>query len=83
MRLRGVLIAVAAALAAFLIVQDQFTVIGSRRYAAMQRDALAGRSTAVTVDEVMGPAVRQSVQQGLLWGGVVLAIGTIVALRRR
>jgi hypothetical protein len=83
MRQTGVLIAVAAAFAVFLIVQDRFTMLGSRRYAAMQRDALAGRGTAVTVDDVMRPAVRRSVQQGLLWGGVVLAVGLTVALRRR
>ena len=83
MRQRGVLIAVAAAVAVFLVVQDRFTVIGSRRYAALQREALAGRGSAVTVDEVMRPAVTESVQQGLLWGGVALAAGLTVALRRR
>jgi hypothetical protein len=83
MRRRDVLIAAAAALATFFIVQDQFTVVGSRRYAALQREALAGRAAPVTVDEVMRPAVARSVRQGLLWGGVVLAAGLFVATARR
>ena len=74
-RRRGVWLAAAAALATFFIVQDQFTVVGSRQYAAIQREARAGRGAAVTVDEVMKPAVDRSVRQGMLWGGVVLAAG--------
>jgi hypothetical protein len=36
---------------------------------------MAGRGPAVSVDEVMRPAVRQSVRRGLMWGGVVGVIG--------
>ena len=71
------------ALAVFCVVQDRVTAAGARRYAALQRDALAGRGHAVTIDEIMRPAVEQSVQQGLLWGGVVMVAGLGVAVARR
>ena len=85
MRRRSVWIAAAAALATFFIVQDQFTVVGSRQYASLQRNALAGRGNPVTVDGVMTPAVARSVRQGAFWGGVVLAVGLAVGatLQRR
>jgi len=68
-----------AALAVFAVVQDRVTADGARRYVALQRNALAGRGPAVTIDEIMRPAIQRSVQQGLLWGGVVLALGLGVA----
>ena len=63
------------AFAVFCVVQDRVTAAGARRYVALQRAALAGRGQAVTIDEIMQPAVEQSVQQGLLWGGVVMVAG--------
>lgn len=69
------MLAVAAAIVVFCVVQDRLTAAGARRYVALQRAALAGRAPAVTVDEVMGPAVDRSVRQGLLWGAGVLAAG--------
>ena len=64
---------------AFAVVQDRVTAAGARRYVALQRDALAGRGPSVTIDQIMRPAIRRSVQQGLLWGGVVLVLGLGVA----
>ena len=80
LRPRTILVATAlAALAVFAVVQDRVTAAGARRYVALQRDALAGHGPAVTVDEVMRPAIERSVRQGLLWGGVVLVGGVSVA----
>jgi len=79
-RPRGVLIATAfAAVVVFAVVQDRVTAAGARRYVALQRAALAGRGPAVTVDEIMRPAVAQSVHEGLLWGGAVLVSGVGIA----
>jgi hypothetical protein len=64
-----------AALAVFLVVQDRVTAAGARRYVALQRSAIAGRTPPVTIDEIMRPAVDRSVRQGVLWGGVVLLVG--------
>jgi hypothetical protein len=85
-RPRGILIATAiAALVVFAVVQDRVTAAGARRYVSLQRAALAGRAGAVTVDEIMRPAIARSVRQGLFWGGVVLISGVgfaaIVAAR--
>jgi len=80
LRQRAIVIATAiVALAVFAVVQDRVTADGARRYVALQRNALAGRGPAVTIDEIMRPAIQRSVQQGLLWGGVVLALGLGVA----
>jgi hypothetical protein len=79
-RPRGILIATAlAALVVFAVVQDRVTAAGARRYVTLQRAALAGRGHAVTVDAIMRPAIAQSVHDGLLWGGVVLASGVGIA----
>jgi hypothetical protein len=79
-RPRGVLIATAlAAVVVFAVVQDRVTAAGARRYVALQRAALAGRGPAVTVDEIMRPAIAQSVREGLLWGGAVLVSGAGIA----
>ena len=79
-RPRAIVIATAiAAFAVFAVVQDRVTAAGARRYAALQREALAGHGHAVTVDEIMRPAIDRSVQQGFLWGGVVLVAGVGVA----
>jgi hypothetical protein len=74
-----VLMTAIIALAVFCVVQDRVTAAGARRYAALQSDALAGRGHAVTIDEIMRPAIAHSVQQGLLWGGVVMIAGLGVA----
>ena len=67
------------AFAVFCVVQDRVTAAGARRYAALQRDALAGHGRAVTIDEIMKPAIERSVQQGLLWSGAVMVAGFSVA----
>jgi hypothetical protein len=75
-RPRAIVIATAlVALAVFCIVQDRVTADGARRYALLQRDAIGGRGPAVTVDEIMRPAIARSVQQGVIWGGFVLVAG--------
>src|SRR3954471_8716950 len=80
-RTRAILIITAlAALAVFAVVQDRVTAAGARRYVAIQRDALAGRAQPVTVDEIMRPAIARSVQQGLMWGGLVLVAGVGLAI---
>ena len=74
-----------AALVVFCGVQDRITAAGARRYVALQRDALAAGAPPVTIDAVVKPAVRRSVEQALLWTGVVGAagLGTAFAARRR
>jgi hypothetical protein len=77
---RRILVAAAiAAVVVFAVVQDRVTAAGARRYVALQRAALAGRAHTVTVDEIMRPAVAQSVRQGVMWGGVVLVCGVGMA----
>jgi hypothetical protein len=80
-----VLLSVIAALAVFLVVQDRVTAAGARRYVALQRSAIAGRTPRVTIDEVMRPAVERAVRQASLWGGLVLlaGLGTAAAASRR
>src|SRR6266508_2083452 len=79
-RPRAIVIAtVIAAFAAFAAVQDRVPAAGARRYAALQREALAGHGHAVTVDEIMRPAIDRSVQQGFLCGGGVLVAGVSAA----
>ena len=79
-RPRGILIATAlVAVVVFAVIQDRVTAAGARRYVALQRAALAGRGSRVTVDEIMGPAIAESVHEGLLWGGVVLVSGVGIA----
>ena len=83
---RTVVFTCIAALVVFATVQDRTTVAGVGRYVALQRDALAARRPPVTIDGVMRPALTRGVQQGALWGGLVLATGlsgTLVARRRR
>jgi len=73
------LITIAAAVLTFAIVQDRVTAAGARRYVALQREATAGGRPPVTIDEVVNPAVRQSVHQGLLGSSAVLASGIVIA----
>lgn len=81
---RVVVFTLAAALVVFCVVQDRVTAAGARRYVTLHQ--VAGGS-AVTIDEVMRPAVRQSVREGLLWSGIVTAAGlgaaAVVARRSR
>jgi hypothetical protein len=82
MRLRPRTIVVITAMCAvtvFCVVQDRVTAAGARRYTALQRDALAGRGPAVTIEEIMRPAIAESVRQGLYWGAGVIAAGLGVA----
>ena len=82
--MRAVLwITFAAALAVFCIVQDRVTAEGARRYVALQRDALAGRGPAVTIDEVMRPVVNRSVRLALFSSGAVVAVGMAAAFGGR
>jgi hypothetical protein len=73
----------AAAFAVFCVVQDRVTAEGARRYVRMQRSALAGRGPAVTVDDVMQPAISRSVRLGLLSSAGVLAAGAAAGLMVR
>ncbi len=70
----------AAALAVFCLVQDRVTAEGARRYVALQRDAIAGRGPAVTIDEVMQPAIDRSVRLALASSGAVAAFGAAAAM---
>ena len=76
-RLAGLV--VLAAIFTFCLVQDAETSAGVGRYLTAQRAALAGRGPGVTVDEIMRPAIAQSVREGLLWGGAVLVSGVGIA----
>jgi hypothetical protein len=79
-RPRAILIVTAiAALVVFAVVQDRVTAAGARRYVALQRDAIAGRGHAVTVDEIMRPAIARSVRLGLTWAAVVVVSGVAIA----
>ena len=81
---RSVLLASAvASLAVFCAVQDRVVAAGVGRYLDMKRQALAGRGPDVSVDEVLQPAVRDSVRRGLLWGGGVLMAGCGLAFAVR
>jgi hypothetical protein len=73
------LIAVTTAIVVFCVVQDRVTADGARQYAELQRAAAAGHGDPVTLDEIMRPAVRRSVQQASAWGAVVIGAGIIAA----
>jgi hypothetical protein len=79
---RVVVFTLAAALVVFCVVQDRVTAAGVRRYVTLHE--VAGGS-AVTIDEVMRPAIRDSVHEGLLWSGIVAAagLGAAVVVARR
>ena len=69
-----------AAVITFCLVQDAATSAGVGRYISAQRAALAGQGPRVTLDEIMGPANRQAVREGMRWSGRVVLAGVIVAL---
>jgi len=66
-----------AALVVFAAVQDRVTAAGARQYVAQQRLALAGRSTPVTIEEVMAPAIGRSLRDALAWAGLVAVLGSL------
>ena len=72
---RVVVFTLIVAFALFCAVQDRVTADGARRYVDVQRAALGGEGAPLTIDEVMRPAIRSSVNQGLLWSGAVAAVG--------
>ena len=74
-RLAGLV--VLAAILTFCVVQDAETSAGVGRYLTAQRAALAGQGPRVTVDEIMGPANRLAVREGMAWGGRVAMAGLI------
>jgi hypothetical protein len=74
-RLAGLV--VLAAIFAFCIVQDAETSAGVGRYLTAQRAAMAGEGRRVTVDEIMGPANRLAVREGMAWSGRVAIAGLI------
>lgn len=83
---RPVVFTCIAAIVVFAVVQDRLTSAAVGRYVTFYREAAAGRRAAVTIDEVMKPAVADAVQQGALWGGAVLVTGlggALIARRRR
>ena len=83
---RAVVFSSVAALLVFAAVQDRLTAHAVARYLSVQRDALAGRGPAVTIDEVMKPAVSSAVREAAVAGGLVFAAGFggfLVARRRR
>ena len=74
-RLAGLV--VLGAILAFCVVQDAETSAGVGRYLTAQRAALAGQGPRVTIDEIMGPANRLAVREGMAWSGRVAMAGLI------
>jgi hypothetical protein len=74
-RLAGLV--VLAAFFTFCVVQDAETSAGVGRYLTAQRAAMAGQGRFVTVDEIMGPANRLAVREGMTWSGRVAMAGLI------
>jgi hypothetical protein len=68
---------VLAAILTFCLVQDSETSAGVGRYISAQRAALAGQGPRVTVDEIMGPANRLAVREGMAWSGRVAMAGLV------
>jgi hypothetical protein len=71
---------VLAAVITFCLVQDAETSAGVGRYISAQRAALAGNGSRVTVDEIMGPANRLALREGMAWSGCVAMAGLIAIL---
>jgi len=64
----------------FCSVQDRVTASGARQYVDRQLAAAAGRGNPVSVDEIMRPAVRRSVEDASLWSALVLSAGVVAAV---
>jgi hypothetical protein len=84
---RVVVFTFVAAFGVFCIVQDRVTSAGAGEYVRRQRAAAAGAGPAVTIDDVMKPAVRRSVRQASVWSAGVAGLGlagaAVVARRGR
>jgi hypothetical protein len=76
-----VVLTAVVAIVTFAVVQDRITAAGARRYVALQREAVRREVPPPSIDEVVRPAVRRSVVQGLLWSGVVILGGVVMAAR--
>ena len=76
---RLLLFSLLAAVVVFAVVQDRITAGGAQRFVALQRSALASGRPPVAIDDVMRPAIRRSVEQGALWGGLTLLAGVTAA----
>jgi hypothetical protein len=63
----------------FCAVQDRITAEGARRYVALQREAAARHRPRVSIDEVMQPAIADSVRRGAAWSSGIMAAGLIAA----
>ncbi len=74
-RLAGLV--VLASLITFCLVQDAETNAGVGRYLDAQRLSIAGQGPRVTIDEIMGPANRLALREGLAWSGRVAMAGLI------
>ena len=72
-----------AAFVLFCVVQDRLTARGVDRYVTLQRAARAAGEPGPTLDQVMKPVIRRSVEQGLLWGGAVAVVGVAAAAAGR
>ena len=77
---RVVVFTFVAATVVFCVVQDRVTAAGVREYVSLQREAMAGRGPAVRIEDVMGPARRRSVREGLRWSGAVAWMGVAAAI---
>ena len=74
------LLALVTAVVVFCGVQDRGTASGARQYVDRQQAAAAGRGEPVSVDEIMRPAVRRSVEDASLWSALVLGAGVVAAV---
>jgi hypothetical protein len=82
-RLAGLV--VLASLITFCLVQDAETSAGVGRYLEAHRLSAAGHAPRVTIDEIMVPANRLALREGMAWSGRVAMVGLIAILvyRRR
>ena len=78
----AIVVTCVAALATFAVVQDRVTAAGARRYAALSR-LPAMNDLRPSIENVMAPAIRESVQWGTASAGAVLVVGLAVAFRLR
>jgi hypothetical protein len=74
------IVLIVIALILFAVYQDRTVAEAVGRYVEAQRAALAGRGPAVTVAEILEPAIRESVREGAKWGGGALAAGSLAAV---
>ena len=77
------MIALVVAFVVFCAVQDRITAGAARQYVDLQRAAAPGVGRPVTVDEVMRPGVRRSVERAALWSAAVMGAGAVAAAALR